>query len=304
MSSEKFSPGTIVLEPSKKKEEELLPRSIIDEGEGFLTPDAENNQGISQTEAAAAGIISGAIKIPQGVVSLTAELMDAGGGMLLGVPSLKGSEVSAVAQVEEFFDKINPFEEIAQEKAAGKITEALMQIGTFGTLGSKAVLGIANKIASKGLKAKRAGKLVNPKSKNLQKGLKKTKELNKLSGKQKFGAIVLGGALGETMVVDNEEIGTFGDLFEAGPTELDRDVEADPRSDATRRILNRLKFGGESLLLSPLVYGAGSAIKALATRGKQLAYSNKKIERYLDKVAGLFRPRAKQPGEVFTTRRT
>jgi len=304
MSSEKFSPGTIILGPSKKKEEEILPRSIIDEGEGFLTPDAEDNQGVSQTEAAAAGIISGAIKIPQGVVSLTAELMDAGAGTLLGVPSLKGSDVSAVAQVEEFFDRINPFEEVAQEKAAGKITEALMQIGTFGTLGSKAVLGIANKIASKGLKAKKVGKLVNPKAKNLQKGLKKTKELNKLSGKQKFGAIVLGGALGETMVVDNEEIGTFGDLFEAGPTELDRNVDADPRSDATRRILNRLKFGGESLLLSPLVYGAGSAIKALATRGKQLAYSNKKIERYLDKAAGLFRPRAKQPGEVFTTRRT
>ena len=169
MSSEKFSPGTIILGPSKKKEEEILPRSIIDEGEGFLTPDAEDNQGVSQTEAAAAGIISGAIKIPQGVVSLTAELMDAGAGTLLGVPSLKGSDVSAVAQVEEFFDRINPFEEVAQEKAAGKITEALMQIGTFGTLGSKAVLGIANKIASKGLKAKKVGKLVNPKAKNYKK---------------------------------------------------------------------------------------------------------------------------------------
>jgi len=279
-------------------------KSIFDKVEGFLTPDAEDDQGVSQTTSAVAGIFSGLIKIPKGPVSLTAEIMDAGGGMLLGVPSTKDSDISAVAQVEEFFDKINPFEEVAQEKAAGKIAEALMQIGTFGTLGSKAVLGIANKIASKGLKAKKAGKLVNPKSKNLQKGLKKTKELNKLSGKQKFGAIVVGGALGETMVADNEEIGTFGDLFEGGPTELNREVEADPRSDATRRILNRLKFGGESLLLSPLVYGAGASIKTLATRGKQLAYSNKKIERYLDKVAGLFRPRGKQPTEVFLTRRT
>jgi len=279
-------------------------KSIFDKVEDYLTPDAEEAQSFSQTESGVAGIISGLIKIPKGPISLTAELMDAGGGMLLGVPSLKESDVSAVAQVEEFFDKINPFEEIAQEKAAGKIAEALTQIGTFGTLGSKAVLGIANRIASKGLKAKKAGKLVNPKAKNLQKGLKKTKELNKLSGKQKFGAIVLGGALGETLVADNEEIGTFGDLFEGGPTELDRDVDADPRSDATRRILNRLKFGGESLLLSPLVYGTGTAIKTLATRGKQLAYSNKKIERYLDKVAGLFRPRGKQPTEVFLTRRT
>ena len=274
------------------------------QGETFLTPDAEQDQGHSQITSAVAGIFSGTIKIPKGPISLTAEIMDAGAGQLLGVPSFKDSDISAVAEVEKFFDKINPFEEIAQEKAAGKITEALMQIGTFGTLGSKAVLGIANKIASKGLRAKKAGKLVNPKAKNLQKGLNKTNELNKLSGKQKFAAIVLGGGLGETMVADNEDIGTFGDLFEAGPTELDRDVQADPRSDATRRILNRLKFGGESLLLSPLVYGAGTGIKLLATRGKQLAYSNKKIEKYLDKVAGLFRPRSYQPEEVFLTRRT
>ena len=32
----------------------------------------------------------------------------------------------------------------------------------------------------------------------------------------------VGGGLGEVFVVDNEKIGTFGDLFEAGPTELDR----------------------------------------------------------------------------------
>ena len=309
MSSEKLLPGSILLDEEPKNkiisldndEKETKTISLEDDN---LTPEAENDQSISALTATTAGILSGAIKIPEGIVSLTAEIMDAGGGQLLGVPSTKGATISAVAEVEKFFDKINPFEEIAQERATGKLAEALTQIGTFGTLGAKAVLGIANKIANKALKAKKVGRLVNGKSKNLQKGLKKAEELNKLSGKQRFGAIVLGGALGETMVVDNEEIGTFGDLFEGGPTELNREVEADPRSDATRRILNRLKFGGESLLLTPLVYGAGSAIKTLATRGKQLAYSNKKIEKYLDKVAGLFRPRGRQPEEVFLTRRT
>jgi len=309
MSSEKLLPGSILLDEEPKNkiisldddEKETKTISLEDDN---LTPEAENDQSISALTATTAGILSGAIKIPEGIVSLTAEIMDAGGGQLLGVPSTKGATISAVTEVEKFFDKINPFEEIAQERATGKLAEALTQIGTFGTLGAKAVLGIANKIANKALKAKKVGRLVNGKSKNLQKGLKKTEELNKLSGKQRFGAIVLGGALGETMVVDNEEIGTFGDLFEGGPTELNREVEADPRSDATRRILNRLKFGGESLLLTPLVYGAGSAIKTLATRGKQLAYSNKKIEKYLDKVAGLFRPRGRQPEEVFLTRRT
>jgi hypothetical protein len=80
--------------------------------------------------------------------------------------------------------------------------------------------------------------------------------------------------LGETFVADTETIGTFGDVFEAGPTELDRNVDLDPTSDAQRRLLNRLKFGTESLFLAPIVYGAGVGIKALATRGKELAYSN------------------------------
>ena len=46
-------------------------------------------------------------------------------------------------------------------------------------------------------------------SKNAQKGIKKAKELNKLTGKKRFGALVLGGAAGETLVGDTEEIGFF-----------------------------------------------------------------------------------------------
>ena len=58
---------------------------------------------------------------------------------------------------------------------------------------------------------------------------------------------------GETLVVDNEKIGTFGDLFQAGPTELDRDVRPNESEDAERKLLNRLKFGTESLLLAPWI---------------------------------------------------
>ena len=39
-------------------------------------------------------------------------------------------------------------------------------------------------------------------------------------------------------------------LFEAGPTELDRDVQADPQADARRKLLNRLKFSAESIPLN------------------------------------------------------
>ena len=58
------------------------------------------------------GIASGLLKIPEGVVSLAAELIDL------------GADTNTAASVEEFFDKLNPFEEIAEERAIGKLTEA------------------------------------------------------------------------------------------------------------------------------------------------------------------------------------
>ena len=106
---------------------------------------------------------------------------------------------------------------------------------------------------------------------------------------------VFGGATGETLVADIEDIGTFGDFFD-GPTALDRDENQRVEKKQKRRLLNRLKFGTESLFITPFVYGAGKAGKALATRGKELAYSNSVIERWIDKYIGSpFRPRGDLP---------
>ena len=243
---------------------------------------AEENNEVSGATAFVAGIASGLIKVPEGVVSLGAELIDLGAG------------TDTAASVEQFFDKINPFEEIAEQRAVGRLTEAFVQIGIPGAAGAK----LATKLATKALKAKKAGQYASFKSKNIKQGLDKAKELNKLSGKQKFGAVVVGGAAGETLVADVERIGTFGDMFEAGPTELDRDVELDPSEDASRKLANRLKFGSESLLVTPFVYGVGAGAKALAQRGKELAYSSSKIERGLDKLASVFRPRSTDPVEL------
>ena len=159
-------------------------------------------------------------------------------------------------------------------------------------------------MAARALKAKRAGKYVNFKGKNLKKGTAKVKQLNDLSGKQRFAAIVAGGAAGETLVADVEKIGTFGDLFEGGPTELDRDISEDPAEDATRKLANRLKFGSESILLTPFVYGVGAGAKALAKRGKELAYSSSKIERGLDKLGSVFRFRGTKPEEIAVAKQT
>ena len=67
--------------------------------------DAEQNNDTNFFVAGAAGIASGLIKIPEGVVSLAAELID------------MGADTDTAASVEQFFDTINPFEEIADDRA-------------------------------------------------------------------------------------------------------------------------------------------------------------------------------------------
>ena len=252
--------------------------------------------------SALAGIPSGLVKTVEGVVSLGAELMDLGAGQMLNLPSTKGSTVKAAQDVEEFFDKLNVFEETAEARAAGKLTQALVQIGVPGTAGAKGMTVLANQLAKKAIKAKKNGKYANIMSKNAQKGIKKAEELNKLTGKQRFGAIVLGGAAGETLVGDTEDIGTFGDLFEAGPTQLDRDERENPKEDAARKLMNRFKFGSESLLITPFVYGVGTGAKMLAKQGRELAYSSSEIARGLDKFGAIFRPRSSKPEEVFLSK--
>ena len=121
-----------------------------------LSPPEENNK-VGQIQSAMAGIASGIIKVPEGIVSLGAELMDA-----------TGMTTDAAARVEQAFDTINIFEEVAEQNAAGKITQALVQIGLPAGAGAK----LATTLASKAIKAKKAGRYLNPTAKNFQKGLK------------------------------------------------------------------------------------------------------------------------------------
>ena len=245
--------------------------------------DAEENNEASWYEAAGAGIASGILKVPEGVVSLAAELIDL------------GADTKTAIEVEKFFDKLNPFEEVAQQHAAGKITEALVSIGVPGAAGFKT----ATKLADKALKAKKAGQYATLGAPNVVKGLTQANRLNKRAGVKRFAAGVMGGAAGETMVADVEEIGTFGDMFQSAPTGLERDADLAPRHDAARKLMNRIKFGSESILLTPFVYGVGTGAKALAKRGKDLAYSNSRFERIVDKIGGAFRPRQNLPEDLF-----
>ena len=248
-----------------------------------LNPTEQNNE-VSWYKAGAAGVVSGILKVPEGIFSLASELIDL------------GADTNTAADVEQFFDKLNPFEEVAEERAIGKLTEALVQIGIPGTYGFK----LGQRLASGAIKAKKAGKYANVGSKNTVEGMVKAERLNRKAGVKRFAAGVMGGAAGETFVADIEEIGSFGDIFEVGPTQLDRDEWDEPGSgDAARKLLNRVKFGSESILLTPFVFGATTAAKGLARQGKDLAYSNSEFLRWVDKYIGMpFRPRSGMTEEV------
>ena len=245
---------------------------------------AEQNNDTSWYTSVGAGLASGLLKTVEGVVSLGAELIDL------------GADSNTAGSIEKFFDDINIFEDAAQDRVIGRLVETFTQIGIPGTAGFK----VATKLADKAIKAKKAGNYANFKSKNVMKGMEQAKKLNdRIPDKTKrFAAGVFGGATGETLVADVEEIGTFGDFFD-GPTALDN-LELEGRDDASRKLLNRLKFGAESIFITPFVYGVGAGGKALAKRGKDLAYSNSSFERWVDRYIGSpFRPRGDLPQEVF-----
>ena len=243
-----------------------------------LTPQEQSSE-TSALTATMAGVLSGIIKVPEGVISLGAELIDL------------GFDTETAVEVEKAFDKINIFEDIADDRAIGQIAETLIQIGVPG--------GVGFKLASGAVKAKKAGNYFNAKGVNAQKAAKKANDFNKTLGRRKFVAGVTGGAVGEAFVTDAEDIGTFGDLFEAGPTQLEETTDEGGRDDAFKKLMNRAKFGSESLFITPFIYGTGKAIKAAAQRGKRIEFSNSKLDQYFNKVFSTLRARGAKPQEIF-----
>ena len=252
-------------------------------------PETETNLAVS----VAAGIGSGLIKIPLGLASVAAEVYDAVQG--------EGQKIDdgAVARLEKFIDDsvvgdvIQGLEDKARDTAAGRITEALVQVGIPAARGAK----IGGQIAAKTISAIKGGKRVSLKNKNLLKGAQKANDLNKLNRYSRFAATSIGGAAGASIVYDIEDIGTFGDMV--GGTDLDREARLDSDDDAVRRLENRAKFFAEGVLIAPFAYGAGKAVGILGKKGKELAYSNSRFERLLDKFGATFRPRSKKSQELF-----
>jgi hypothetical protein len=145
------------------------------------------------------------------------------------------------------------------------------------------------------------GKYFKPTNPNLKKGVDEALELNTRGNTNKFIAGALGGGVAEAVFVgDVEKFGTFGD-FIGGPTAIDR---ASTDDDATRELLNRVKFGTEGALFTGIIGGTGKVIKRLTDRNKQLDVANSKLDRFIDKIAQGFRARSGKTQEFFDIERT
>ena len=260
-----------------------------------LQPAEENNE-ISTFKSAMAGIGSGLFKIPEGFISTGAMFYDL------------FNDTDKAAEVEKYFAEINPFDEMAEATAAGRITELIVNIGVPGGFAAKAASGIARA----GIVASQSGRLVNLGTKagkevveaiGKKAATKVAPQLTKTGKALTFGSGALGAGVAEGIfVADTEDAGTFGDLI-GGFTELDRGLEGTDY-DPGRELLNRLKFGTEGALFAGAIGGAGVAIKKLRNTDNAGKVVNGRFNKWLDKwVSQPFRSRGKQTKEAFQQER-
>ena len=242
--------------------------------------------GVSSLGSFFAGIGSGFFKIPEGFFSIGANLIDL------------GADTNTAEKVEKFFATINPFDEYAEATTAGKISEILTNIAI--------PTGVAAKIASTATKgalaAKKSGnyfKLLDDDGLPIMEGIKKGQQLAKLNRKGQalqIGAGSLGAGVAESIFVsDPDKVGTFGDLFDVGPTKLKRGDDYDPE----RELYNRLKLGIEGAAFTGILSLAGSGVKQLADSTKAGRVAQTKMGRALDYVSQRLRPRSGKNPEYF-----
>jgi hypothetical protein len=196
---------------------------------------------VGNFESALAGLATGIWNIPKGFVSLGAELYD-----LIG-------DTNASKEVEQWFEKVNPFEEAAEAQTIGKITRAIASVAPVGVGG--AILGARiGKIAKTALDAKKNDKFFSLANFG-----------SKLAAP--LPSTIIGGGIGESIVSD-EEIGTFADMLRGTSLEpyalTMMDIqEKEGRDEAYRKLLNRVKFGTEGALFNLALIGAGKGIQQL-----------------------------------------
>jgi hypothetical protein len=212
-----------------------------------------------------AGIGSGVFKIFEGAATLGATLLD------LGV------DKNRAEAVEKYFEKINPFDELAEATAAGKIAELIVNIGVPGGAAFK----IGSGLTKATLAAKQAGTY-----------------LSKAEKLKRFGKGALAGGVAEGVFVgDVEDAGSFGDLL-GGPTALDRESKT-PEAE----LLNRLKFGLEGAGFTGALGAAGRVAGKLKNQTGTGRAITDSFDKWIDKyISRPLRARGKETQEGFEER--
>jgi hypothetical protein len=247
---------------------------------------AEKNNSVSTISSILSGIGSGLIQIPKGAFSLGATLYDLGAG------------TNKAAEIEKYFDDLTELDEKAEATTAGKITQALVNLGVPGVYGFK----LGSTLAKNAITAKKTGNYFTLNNPALRNAADKAIQLNTKGKLATFAAGAVGGGLSDAVFVgDVEDMGTFGDLL-GGPTELNRG-EGEDDYDPVRELINRTKFGTESALFAGLIGGTGASLKKLAERGKYLRFSHNREDRLLDKIASFARARGGKTQEYFDIER-
>ena len=236
------------------------------------------NSKVGNIQAVLAGIAAGVIDIPKGAFSLGASLMDLGLG------------TSTAAKVESFFDNLTTFDEIAEQRTAGQIARIITNLGIPGSQAWKVGTGLARKA----MFSKNAGKYFTPSDPKIA-----PKIDDALNANGRLYA-TLGGAAGigvadAIFVGDPETVGTMGDLFGGGPTQL----EPNDSNSASREVMNRIKFGLDGALFLGVIGGTGSSIKSAIARRNDLDSTNSTLDKFLSKL----RPRGSKPQEFFEMER-
>ena len=238
----------------------------------------KSNDKVGTIQSLLSGIAAGIIDIPKGAFTLGAALMDLGMGS------------NNAAKVESFFDDLTTFDEKAEATTVGSLARIFTNLGIPGSQGWK----LGKTLARKAIDSKKAGtyfKVSRPDMEGrMQEALTTGGKLLTTAG----GAAGIGVA-DAIFVGDPESVGTLGDAFSVGPTQLDPNSDTDP----SREILNRIKFGLDSSLMLGVLAGTGSAMGKVIARNKGLESNNKT----LDKLFSKFRPRGDKPQEFFNLER-
>jgi len=248
---------------------------VFEQGESFEDLQKKNtiqneDEDVGFFESALAGVATGLWNIPKGFVSLGAELFD-----LIG-------DTDTAKDVEQWFDDINPFDDEAEARTIGRITQAITQIAPLAVsgfaLGAKAGQKVSRSLAKKALASRniQLDKLANMEASRLAKRALAAKRAGrsfslantgrKIMGKTTGG--VIGGGIGEAIVAD-EDIGTLADIAKGTSLEpyaltmMDKSTDKEGRDEAFRRLKNRLKFGTEGALFNLALIGAGKGVQKI-----------------------------------------